>query len=279
MARPNKIGLSYFPFDIDFFEDEKIEAISGEFGIKGEITAIKLLCAIYRNGYFISWNEMLKMKLLNNLPGISSELLEQILKRLIKWGFFDEDLFNTASILTSSGIQKRYFSIAKRRKNNENYPYLLVNVYNNPLDNELMYAKTDKEKKIKENKNYLSVEKKEFISDNVFEKPLSDCLNELLDNQSWVDAVTMNTRSAGNNDFTVESFKGYLKQFFIKLQNEGETAKSPKDAMAHFARWLNMELKNGKNSRDNVKSGFGRNNQPNQGKEDAGIKSITFGKI
>ena len=160
MARPNKIGLSYFPFDIDFFEDEKIEAISGEFGIKGEITAIKLLCAIYRNGYFISWNEMLKMKLLNNLPGISSELLEQILKRLIKWGFFDEDLFNTASILTSSGIQKRYFSIAKRRKNNENYPYLLVNVYNNPLDNELMYAKTDKEKKIKENKNYLSVEKK-----------------------------------------------------------------------------------------------------------------------
>lgn len=279
MARPNKIGLSYFPFDIDFFEDEKIEAISGEFGIKGEITAIKLLCAIYRNGYFISWNEMLKMKLLNNLPGISSELLEQILKRLIKWGFFDEDLFNTASILTSSGIQKRYFSIAKRRKNNENYPYLLVNVYNNPLDNELMYAKTDKEKKIKENKNSLSVEKKEFISDNVFEKPLSDCLNELLDNQSWVDAVTMNTRSAGNNDFTVESFKGYLKQFFIKLQNEGETAKSPKDAMAHFARWLNMELKNGKNSRDNVKSGFGRNNQPNQGKEDAGIKSITFGKI
>ena len=37
MARPNKIGLDYFPLDVDIFEDEKISAISGEFGIKGEI--------------------------------------------------------------------------------------------------------------------------------------------------------------------------------------------------------------------------------------------------
>lgn len=41
MARPNKTGLDYFPLDIDFFDDEKIVAISGEFGIKGEIVAIK----------------------------------------------------------------------------------------------------------------------------------------------------------------------------------------------------------------------------------------------
>lgn len=42
MARPNKMGLDYFPFDVDFFNDEKIVAISGEFGIKGEIVVIKL---------------------------------------------------------------------------------------------------------------------------------------------------------------------------------------------------------------------------------------------
>ena len=34
MARPNKEGLDYFPFDVDFFSDEKIGSISGEFGIK-----------------------------------------------------------------------------------------------------------------------------------------------------------------------------------------------------------------------------------------------------
>ena len=81
MARPKKTGLDYFPFDVDFFNDEKIEAISGEFGIKGEIVAIKLLAAIYRNGYFIEWSEMLQMKMLKTLPSISKELLTEIVQR------------------------------------------------------------------------------------------------------------------------------------------------------------------------------------------------------
>ena len=107
MARPKKDGLDYFPFDIDFFDDEKIMAISGEFGIKGEITVIKLLCAIYRNGYFIMWNDLLKYKLLKGLPGISSELLESIVNRLVLWEFFDKALFDSTHILTSRVIQKR----------------------------------------------------------------------------------------------------------------------------------------------------------------------------
>ena len=146
MARPEKQGLDYFPFDIDFFEDEKTEAISGEFGIKGEIAIIKLLCAVYRNGYFIQWNEMLKMKLLKRLPGVSSDLLEQILNRLIKWGFFDEILFNSDKILTSKGIQSRFFQATKRRKTNEELPYLLVNVYNNTQQEKLLNTKTQQSK-------------------------------------------------------------------------------------------------------------------------------------
>lgn len=128
MARPIKIGLKYFSFDVDFFSDEKIGAISGEFGIKGEITAVKLLCAIYRNGYFILWDEALKMNLLKNLPGISLELLEKIVNRLVKWGFFEQDLFSTARVLSSKGIQKRYFDAIKRRKELSEYPYLLITV-------------------------------------------------------------------------------------------------------------------------------------------------------
>lgn len=126
MARPNKTGLDYFPFDVDFFEDEKIIAISGEFGIKGEITAIKLLCAIYRNGYFILWNDLLKYKLLRNLPGISPELIESIVNRLVLWEFFDKALFDSVKVLTSRGIQKRYFEASKRRKIAGNFPYLLI---------------------------------------------------------------------------------------------------------------------------------------------------------
>jgi hypothetical protein len=157
MARPEKEGLDYFPFDIDFFDDEKIIAISGEFGIKGEMTAIKLLCAIYRNGYFILWNDLLKYKLLKLLPGISSELIERIVNRLVLWGFFDKNLFDSVKVLTSKGIQRRYFEIVKRRKRTSDFPYLLVNVYNNPVNvdnNSVNVCKNPtKERKEKEIKN------------------------------------------------------------------------------------------------------------------------------
>lgn len=88
---------------------------------------IHLLCAIYRNGYFIVWNDMLKYKLLKELPGISAGLLQQIVEGLVRWGFFDKDLFGSAQILTSRGIQKRYFEAIRRRvPSDSKLPYLLV---------------------------------------------------------------------------------------------------------------------------------------------------------
>ena len=134
MARPKKTGLDYFPFDVDFFEDEKIVCIAGEFGIKGEITAIKLLCALYRNGYFIEWNDKMKMKMLRSLPGVSTELFDQILNRLVRWGFFDKNLFDSVRVLTSRGIQQRFFEAAKRRKTDEEPPYLLIDADKNKVN-------------------------------------------------------------------------------------------------------------------------------------------------
>jgi hypothetical protein len=43
MARPSKTGIDYFPFDIDFFNDDKIQLIEAEFGIKGGYIAVRLL--------------------------------------------------------------------------------------------------------------------------------------------------------------------------------------------------------------------------------------------
>lgn len=125
MGRPLKRGLDYFSFDVDFFDDEKIMAISREFGIKGEITAVKLLCAIYRNGYFALWNDALKQKLLMVLPGVSEDLLVSIVNRLVLWGFFDKALFDSTGVLTSRGIQRRYFAAVYKRKPGKGLPYLL----------------------------------------------------------------------------------------------------------------------------------------------------------
>ena len=76
----------------------------------------------------------------------------------------------------------------------------------------------------------------------ISDKPLKECYEELSANSSWIETVVINKRSAGHQDFTLEHFQEYLKKFFEKLQNEGEIRKSPKDGMAHFVRWLDIEL-------------------------------------
>ena len=126
MAKLEKQKMDFFPFDTDFFEDEKIVAINSEFGIKGEITAVKLLCEVYRNGYYLTWSQPARIKLVSKLKGVSPSLLDDIVRRLVKWGFFDKSLFDSANVLTSFDIQNRYFSFFGKRFT-KSLPYLLIN--------------------------------------------------------------------------------------------------------------------------------------------------------
>lgn len=91
----------------------------------------------------------------------------------------------------------------------------------------------------------IGIEKKDetpfFVSKN-----LADCFNIISAQSSWVEAITMNTHSEYPT-FNKQTLIEMLKAFFRKLQNEGETNKSPKDAMSHFARWLKLELKSKQN--------------------------------
>ena len=51
MGRKNKIGLEYFPFDIDFFSDLKIRKLIKYQGGKAVTVYALLLCIIYKQGY------------------------------------------------------------------------------------------------------------------------------------------------------------------------------------------------------------------------------------
>lgn len=156
MARPNKEGLDYFPLDIDIFEDEKIEAIAGEFGIKGELAVIKLLCAVYKKGYFIVWNDLTKATLLKRLPGVSKELLDQIVARLVAWEFFNEDLFNSAKVLTSENIQAVYFEAIKRRKSPKPTKYVInagINPQGTGVNDDINPQSKVKETKVNQSNN------------------------------------------------------------------------------------------------------------------------------
>ena len=110
---------------------------------------------------------------------------------------------------------------------------------------------SDKVGKVNKENNSLSGVKENFPPPEFAEKTLGECYTELSSNASWCEILTMNTRNAGFIEFTPAIFQQYLQAFFKKLQNEGETRKSPKDAMSHFARWLKIELEKQRNNGSN----------------------------
>jgi len=115
--RTGKVGLDYFPFDCDFFDDEKVEFISAKYGILGENVCIKLLCRIYRQGYYLEWGEdecILFAKRAGD--GFNQENVQKVIDELIKRKFFSESHYKKYRILTSNGIQKRYLEATRRRK-------------------------------------------------------------------------------------------------------------------------------------------------------------------
>lgn len=114
MARPVKIGIEYFSLDVDIFEDEKVIPVSSEFGAKGECVIIRVLCAIYRNGYFAECSEAFKFKIAKqaNLP---ESLISEVISGLIRWGFFDKAVFDSFGVLTSRRIQKNWKQATRKR--------------------------------------------------------------------------------------------------------------------------------------------------------------------
>lgn len=157
MARPNKQGLDYFPLDVGIFENDKMLAISGEFSVKGEIIMLRLLCEIYRNGYFVEFSELLKNKLAR-LGGLSGGLVDEVVRKLVKYEFFDGFVFSEYNVLTSKNIQKVYLEASKRRKDVDFSQYWLlkeVNAYINHASDDIN-GNINKQSKGKESKGNIS---------------------------------------------------------------------------------------------------------------------------
>ena len=136
MARPVKEGLEYFPLDCDIDQDDKVALIEAQHGIKGFGVVIKLLMKIYKNGYFYEWTEKEQL-LFSKRVNVDINEVNVIINDLIKWNFFNEELFRSKKILTSNGIQKRYLAaVGRRQKVKILKEYLLlddetINVYKN----------------------------------------------------------------------------------------------------------------------------------------------------
>lgn len=114
MARPNKLGLDYFPKDTDCFSDRKIRRLIKEYGSKGYMIFDCLLCEVYKNGYFVEYDGELAFDIADRLgDGITENLVIEVINGCFRMGLFSEAVFKVSNKLTSSGIQRRYV-LAKR---------------------------------------------------------------------------------------------------------------------------------------------------------------------
>lgn len=146
MARPLKQGLTYFSLDVDFLRDFKMRKIIRACGISATHVMIVLLSRIYGdNGYYIGWDNE-SLFLLADEIGVSEGVVAEIVKKAMQVDFFNADMYEKYQILTSKGIQERFFTAAARRKSisvRRDFLLVPVNVYNNLVIDDIMSTETE----------------------------------------------------------------------------------------------------------------------------------------
>ena len=122
-----KSGIDFFPLDVNL--DAKFELIEAEYGLTGFGVIVHLLQEIYgKAGYYIEWTEEVAL-LFSRKVGTGGSVVSEIVEAAIRRGMFDKEIYDKYRVLTSRGIQKRYFEAVSRRKVLEvDYNILLVNV-------------------------------------------------------------------------------------------------------------------------------------------------------
>lgn len=118
-------GIPYFPLDCQL--DDKFALIEAEYGLTGFAVVVKLFQRIYgRCGYYCEYTNEVAL-LFSKEIGLGCNAVSEIVSAAIKRGIFDKRLYDEYHILTSEGIQERYFEAVSRRKKIEiKKQYLLL---------------------------------------------------------------------------------------------------------------------------------------------------------
>jgi len=263
MANRAKTGLEYFPLEVTLFSDIKCRKMIRKYGSDAITLYIYLLCRIYEDGYYIELDEDLLFFAAETLK-MDEDLVNEMLNFMLKIGIFDENLAKKEKLLTSKGIQIRYFEIAKisrRKKSVEKFS--LINVQLSPINvqessinvqdsrnivqlspNIVHSGRKGKERKGKKRKEKeKEVERKSSLlttstssSDFEIKKNVYVCIDELFeilsDDEYWIEV------SAKSHATTIDEIQIAIPKFLLHLKTSGIELKSIQDAKSHFNNWF-----------------------------------------
>lgn len=123
-------------FLLDCRTNDNLAEIEAEFSIMGFAVVVRLWQKIYaEKGYYCEWIERSPLLFLSQWfggnSGVTVNTINEIVARCISIGIFNKSLYDKYKILTSKGIQRRYFDVVKRRTEISIIKeYLLVSVAN-----------------------------------------------------------------------------------------------------------------------------------------------------
>ena len=126
MGRNKKEGLNYFPFDVDFFQDIKIRKLIKYQGSNAIAIYAFILCNIYKDGYYIRWDNDFPF-IISEQTGYDESYIVEVINCCLDIGLFSKNLFDSERVITSFGIQDRYRKINDLcRRKSDISEYMLI---------------------------------------------------------------------------------------------------------------------------------------------------------
>jgi len=179
-GRKNRIGLDYFSLECTFKKDD-IELIEAKCGLVAFAVIVKLWQKIYRNGYFIKFDDDNMMLFSRKIMHPIDEI-EKIILECFKRDLFDQGIYLKYKILTGQGIQRRYLEackICKRKRIIINQELMLINPEEMDINSELIYENSEllpqskvkrkeRESKEKEEKTFVDSDESTSHQDSLF---------------------------------------------------------------------------------------------------------------
>lgn len=274
MARPKKKGLDYFPLDVDIFEDDKLFDVQNEYGPLGEVIYMRLLCLVYKNGYYYKFDNIDKLaammiRSIGNRWARDKKIVKEAIFYFAKINLFSAELMQN-NVITSRSIQERYLLAVERRQSKieeynllekENFQEGLLNAPKNKVsatETEINVTETPvnvsnnatKESKVKESKVNMSSDSDTTALKILTQEQYSELI-KMSSRQSvdkYIDKIDDWQRT---NHKTIKNPYLTIKKWIQEDSNKNSKANSNKDTSYDLDEWERYAMSLGTGSGGN----------------------------
>lgn len=117
-GRPPKEGIDYSEWDVNLFDDPKIDKLLDAQGCQGFVIYFYLCQRAYgTHGYYLPWSYDDSASTARRIGGgVSSKAVENTVNLCLRVGLFENSSFEGHGVLTGRGMQRRFTRVLPNRR-------------------------------------------------------------------------------------------------------------------------------------------------------------------